>query len=603
MLSKQVVPLLGAGIVLAVLSSGLSTAWAESRAQIAYWRTHYPELKPEEDPRAAKAHAFFKRLVQVAGQRPGTLPRLYIIADKAWDIALPIAIRDGWIILSRQVLERCYQDPTWGDDRLAFVLAHELAHQLQDDLWHIRFFDALEAAKAQRPVSPAFLEDVRRSASAAEHVLARELQADEQGILYAAMAGFNTQAIVASDRDVNFFADWVRALDPRRIQGIAAKRLRPAPEERAEALRAALRRTGHQAAAFQAGLWFYYAGNYLQAIRAFDRFRSDFPSREVHHNLAVSHHQLALQVYHQWQPKDQTFPFELSLAVEPLTLASQIYLERTRGQGDDLPTAFQEHLDEAIQWYREALAQDATFTPAALNLGAALVLRGVHAPKTDINPDIAEAVSILSRAQEYAAKSPELLNNLGVALFYDERSSRAQAALAQARTLAPSYGPPIYNLGIIARLEQRRADAQRYEQAYAQLEPQAASGAPEADSVEETVAGVMPGAAVTELPASWGQPIQRTIQLEGTAFTVATYPSGITTLDQDGEVLMLMVQEGFKQVSARGIMLGSQAEQLLARYGPPSRRQDLPQGNSWAYDTQRIAFQLQAGQVISWLRF
>ena len=113
----------------------------------------------------------------------------------------------------------------------------------------------------------------------------------------------------------------------------------------------------------------------------------------------------------------------------------------------------------------------------------------------------------------------------------------------------------------------------------------------------------MPGAAATELPASWGQPIQRTVQLEDTALTVATYPNGITTLNQDGEVLMFMVQEGFKQASARGITLGSQAEQLLARYGPPSRRQDLPQGNSWAYDTQRIAFQLQAGQVISWLRF
>jgi hypothetical protein len=66
---------------------------------------------------------------------------------------------------------------------------------------------------------------------------------------------------------------------------------------------------------------------------------------------------------------------------------------------------------------------------------------------------------------------------------------------------------------------------------------------------------------------------------------------------------MLMVQDGYRQASARGITLGSRAEHLLARYGPPSRRQVLPQGNSWAYDTQRIAFQLQAGQVVSWLRF
>jgi tetratricopeptide (TPR) repeat protein len=580
-----------------------TAAWAQSRAQIAYWRTAYAELKPEDDPRAAKAHDFFQRLVQVAGKRPGTQPRLYIIADKAWEVALPIAIQDGWIILSQQVLERCYEDPTWGDDRLAFVLGHELAHQLKDDLWHIRFFDALEAAKTQMPVSPAFLDELRRSANATGHVLARELQADEHGIIYAAMAGFNTQAVVAENHDVNFFADWVRALDPRRLQGAAANRMRPTPEERAEALRAALRRVGNQTAAFQAGLWFYYAGNYPQAIRAFDRFRSDFPSREVHHNLAVSHHQLALQAYRKWQPEAQTFPFQLSLAVEPLTLASRIYLERTRGQGDELAAQFQHHLEAASQWYREALAQDAAFTPAALNLGAALMLRGVHAPKAGIHPDFAEAVSILSRALEHAPQSADLLNNLGVALFYDERSARAQAALSQARSLAPSYAAPVFNLGVIARREQREAEAQHYRQVYTQLAPQAVPAPSWTKQDEETVDGIMPGAVAAELPASWGQPTQKTVQLDGRDFTMAAYPRGITTLAQDGEVLMLMVQEGYRNASARGITLKSRAEHILAQYGPPSRRHDLPQGHNWAYDTQGIAFQLRGNQVVSWLRF
>jgi hypothetical protein len=76
MLNRSFVRGLKAGIALALLTGGVSTAWAEARVQIAYWRTHYAELKPEDDPRAAKAHAFFKRLVQVAGQRPGTRPRL-----------------------------------------------------------------------------------------------------------------------------------------------------------------------------------------------------------------------------------------------------------------------------------------------------------------------------------------------------------------------------------------------------------------------------------------------------------------------------------------------------------------------------------------------
>jgi hypothetical protein len=68
-----------------------------------------------------------------------------------WDIALPVALPDGWIVLSKPVLDRLYADPTWGDDRLAFVLAHEIAHQLNDDFWHVQFFQALEASREQSP--------------------------------------------------------------------------------------------------------------------------------------------------------------------------------------------------------------------------------------------------------------------------------------------------------------------------------------------------------------------------------------------------------------------------------------------------------------------
>ena len=144
---------------------------AQSREQIEYWRTGYQELKPTDDPRAAKAHMIFQKIVQVAGRRAGMQPRLFIIARDPWDIALPIALPNGWIILSKGALDICYQDPKRGDDRLAFILAHEVAHQLKDDFWHIRFFQALEATKARSPVSQELLEEMRRMASAPDQVL------------------------------------------------------------------------------------------------------------------------------------------------------------------------------------------------------------------------------------------------------------------------------------------------------------------------------------------------------------------------------------------------------------------------------------------------
>ena len=67
-------------------------------------------------------------------------PRLFITKTNPWNVSLPIAIPDGWIILSKGALDISYRDPAKGDDRMAFVLAHEIAHQLKDDFWHMRFF-------------------------------------------------------------------------------------------------------------------------------------------------------------------------------------------------------------------------------------------------------------------------------------------------------------------------------------------------------------------------------------------------------------------------------------------------------------------------------
>jgi tetratricopeptide (TPR) repeat protein len=589
--------------VLLLLCGTVPARAAPSLERIEYWLTNYQELTPAADPRAATAHAILAQLVHVAGRRPGVAPRLFITARDPWELPLPIAIRDGWIILSKGVLEICLLEPVWGKDRLAFVLAHELAHHLKDDLWHMRFFDALEAAQRQTPGASAFLAELRRSTEATEHVLAREVQADQQGIIYATMAGFTPQAIVSADQDVNFFADWVRALDPRRLLGVAAERVRPTPEERAEALRTTLRQIADQTAAFQAGLWWYYAGDYPQAIQAFDTFRAVFASPEVHLNLATSHHQLALQAYRAWHPTAQPFPFQLALTIDPLTRASQIYLERTRGQRAEPAGPFRQHLEAAIQWYREALAQDATYTLAALNLSAALLLRGVQTPKAGPHPDVAEAVMLLTRALEHTPQAPSLLNALGVAFFYDDRPDRARDAFTQAARRDSQYTAPVFNLDVLARATPHTADAQRAQQADAQKRAGPAPAPRTARPPVETVAGIRPGTPAQDVPASWGTPALSTVQVDGQPFTVATYPAGIMTLAQDGEILMLLVREGYQGTSAQGIALGSRDHEVLQRYGVPSRRQELPRGHSWAYDAQRLAFQLRDGRVVSWLRF
>ena len=45
-----------------------------SPEKIDYWRQRYQELLPEQDPRVARAHEIFKRVLQVAGTPRGTRP-------------------------------------------------------------------------------------------------------------------------------------------------------------------------------------------------------------------------------------------------------------------------------------------------------------------------------------------------------------------------------------------------------------------------------------------------------------------------------------------------------------------------------------------------
>jgi tetratricopeptide (TPR) repeat protein len=591
-----------------VLMACAATVAANPKERLEYWRQNYQELLPTEEPRAARAHAIFHRLLHAAGQKPGVMPRLYITKRDPLDILAPIALPDGGILLSKGALDICYHEPARGDDRLAFVLAHELAHQLKDDFWHMKFFQAIEASKAQTPQPSANLEEILRIARLPDDVQAKELQADQHGIVYASMAGFNTNAIVTEDNTVNFFQDWVRALDPSRIRGVRADRSHPSAQQRAEALKVHLRQILDKIEAFNVGLWFYQAGNYAKAILAFEDFLQFFPSREVYHNLATSHHQLALQYYQLWKKDAWALPFKLSLAVDPVARAGKIAL---RGpDSTDKPTErFHAHLDKAIEFYHTATSLDPSYALAYNNLGCAFIVQG----------EAYKATATLQDALKITPNSPQILNNLGVAFFYAENPRQAKAHLTKASEVAHTYDAPVFNLGQLAHDAHQEAEAQRYWQAYLQLDqvspwadrvrqrvpqalppPRVASAVPQ---VSEAVMGVAVAAFADEVPASWGTPVISQLTLEAQPFKVARYPHVVMTLSPHGELLMITVLEGYKGKSAKGITLGSSAQEVLAHYGRPAQILEMTQGESWIYEAQGIAFQLDEQRVRSWLLF
>jgi tetratricopeptide (TPR) repeat protein len=591
-----------------VLTACAATVAANPKERLEYWRQNYQEISPTADSRAARAHEIFHRLLHAAGQKPGVMPRLYIPQRDPLDIPVAMALPDGGIILSKGALDICYHEPARGDDRLAFVLAHELAHQLKDDFWHMKFFQAIEASKAQTPQPNANLEEILRIARLPDDVQAKELQADQHGIVYASMAGFNTNAIVTEDNTVNFFQDWVRALDPSRIRGVRADRSHPSSQQRAEALKVHLRQILDKIEEFNVGFWFYQAGNYPKAILAFEDFLHFFPSREVYHNLAASHHQLAAQYYQLWKKDALALPFKLSLAVDPVARAGKIAL---RGlDATDKPTElFHAHLNKAIEFYHAAISLDPSYALAYSNLGCALIVK----------QDVYKAIAMLQDALKIAPNSPQILNNLGVAFFYAENPPQAKAHLTRAFELAPTYDAPVFNLGQLAHDAHKEAEAQRYGLAYLQLDPaspwaervrqrlpQALSPLPVAAAipqVPEAVMGVTVGAFADEVPVSWGEPRKSLLTLEAQPFKIARYSHVVMTLSPHDEIVMITVLDGYKGKSTKGVSLGSSAQEVLTHYGRPAQILETTQGESWVYEAQGIAFQFHDQHVTTWQLF
>jgi len=586
------------------------SVYQNPRERLDFWRNNYDELLPKDDARAAAAHAIFECVLSVAGKRPGVVPRLFIVRNEAPNIPLAIAIPDGGIIISKKAIDICYKDPLRGEDRLAFVLAHEIAHQLKDDFWHMKFFQAVELSKEERPQNDEVLNEVLNIISLTpDKILVNELQADEYAIVFASMAGFNTNAIVTEDNTVNFFEYFSEAIDPGNVRGLNREPGHPTPQQRAESVKARLRQVLDNVDLFNLGVFFYQAGDYNKAILLFNEFLRFFPSREVYHNLASCYHQLALIYYQDWKKDEAGIPFKLSIAIDPHSLASRITLRSGLGNTEKL---FQENINKAIEYYETALDLDPAYPIAYNNLGCALTLKG----------EVFDAVAKFKKAVDMKRDFIYALNNLGVGYFLVENKSKAKELLNQASQLDSSYDAPLFNLGKISFEGNDKEEAGRYWSAYLALDSVSVwsnlirmtlyDEASEdvkippmpLEQEKENLSGLKVGDYDDESPASWGKPISiKTISLEEEPFKLFSFLNGAKIISQNSRIRFISVRDSNELKSKYGIFPGCKEREVMAKYEKPSRNMDYSLGKYLIYDYQKIAFEVRDGKVVSWLLF
>ena len=545
------------------------------------------------------------RLLSVARKRSEMVYTVQVLATAEKGAC---AYPGGFVFLTRGLVEM-----TRNDDELAFVIAHELAHvttgqtdrpverelagRLRERFTGLGFAAEMKAdvCRQTRPRWPGLSPLV---AGEQETRKIHELHADEEGIVYAALAGYRTSAA----HDI---------LD--RLTGSGP--CQPAPEERKQRIAARLNGIVDRIAVFQAGVRFHVQGDYEKAASAFRGFLNIYPGAEVHHNLATAYHRWALT----FAPAELAAAVKCSVAVETRTSAGGVRAATFRAAPSDSRRRilYRTYIKLAQDQYRKALAKRPDYAPARANLGCALV---------DL-ADYAFAQAHLGEALKANPKSPLVHNNLGVALLMQGNHAKARAHLEKAAALDSRYDAPHFNL---ARLWEVLGDTGRAMDTWKRYVTLAPGGTSVHGAIARRALGMEAPATDRFDVREWtslkrhtqtlGDPDRRMplFPVRGGTGQDAAFHSRlvIDVHDRDGVSFLREIDGGGKHRlrqmvvsepsglgTADGLAIGAEVELLRSTLGKPSRVTEGIGGRYLVYEGRGLAFLVRHGDVKSWFVF
>jgi len=262
----------------------------DPRQSITYWKAH--TLSPSDDPLVKQTHEVFEVLLR-AWDSARLDPGLYVVNSSAGPWAASLA--DGNILLSRHAIEVCMEyGQQRGQHLLAFVLAHELAHQRADDLWHQRFFRMLgsQSPKAQQNM----MRGLNLDADQLQQLEQKEAQADHDGLILMSSVGYDPHQVLDKK---DFFTEWVENIWQSSCQqGKNASLINACKQAQSRALRAQLQldTVASQSMLYQMGVQAFVARKYQLARHYFTVFGRDYPSRAVISSLAMTYLAEAVEI-------------------------------------------------------------------------------------------------------------------------------------------------------------------------------------------------------------------------------------------------------------------------------------------------------------------
>jgi tetratricopeptide (TPR) repeat protein len=390
-------------------------------------------LSAAESPLVTRVENVFERVLAAADRRGNRLPRLLVIrkAGDPWVMCLA----DGTVVITQKAMEICYQDAdeNTGDARAAFILGHELAHLANDDFWNLAVSQAFQRFGPANASQNLYA--LLNKSEDMETRRKKELQADDYGMLYAAMAGYDPK-VIADMKGKNFFREWTS-----RTGGDIAysDETHPDADDRALFLLSKMNAVKDDLILFDLGVRLYQLGMYKDALGFLEAFQRKFPCREVFSNVGMVHFQLAMNELSR-SSSIRVYRHKLSTVFDTETRAKTF----RGGSG-----AFEDSMRAAIRAFRDACEKDLSYLPARVNLSSALIMTAEYS----------QAIAVLDEALKLRGDDPAVLNNRAVAFYlsYEKKRELMKAVISEESVEVlksvieknPEFSDAYYNLGRI----------------------------------------------------------------------------------------------------------------------------------------------------------
>lgn len=597
---------------------GISRAQAAATERLeesfAYWKPF--EVSAEEDPKVAEAKEIFQRLL-LGWEETRVAPELHVV-QAGQGLLDAASLSDGTILLSRDAIDICWKGGEKSRrDRLAFVLAHELSHQRADHLWHRQFF---RLAGQQAPsVQGRMLGRMRMDQLERESHDAKELQADREALLLMAMVGFDPQNVLSGKG--RFFYQWIENVGGLHCKAEPGHRECLKMNKRIERIRIHWEEAVRQSIFFELGVQSYVAGHYQEARKFFTVYGRQFPGREVHNNIGLSHIGEAMFLRKQLLEKDAYLGTEF---VYPTILAEAPRISKNSAKTREgmrsssasnarLKKEMEVQLNQAIASFERAIKIDPGHRPTYWNLISSYLLSG--------NAPLAYGVTAGLYVKRFARDATATMF-LGISAHLEGEDQKAQLMFEEAlqtvdeslyETLRMNRAVFLKAIGDrqgaraewkkLADFGKKNGDEALFRLALKQMRNQADSiSAPKPGALEK-IKGFAIGHTVSSLFLETPGLKKEEIWLEGEKITLYYFNNGARMAVDANHRIIGLWQTGGEVETAAGIRKGDDLAKAGRAYGLPTRTIRTIQGNYLAYDLHQIALRFVDGKVAAWLLY